>query len=506
MGWDDAPPDPKELQAKPAQAGSWDAEPPKPEELGQESFGHKALGLLGAAAKGIDSVTGAPVRAAIGAAQNANTPGDIPGDAWKAAKSQFGDMTHEAPTGKDIAMKAGLSGEEFPVYGKGGRAPVGLSTAGIAGAGIDLAANPLNLAGPAGRVLGKGAEAVGDIAGPIAGKLEAFAHEKAIKAAGAMTKDFRIIQDKGTADALGSFLLDHKLVTPLSTVSKVAENIQAAKQTAGQTIGHILDTADAGNHIKIRAGDIALHLSEDPEISALANIPGKEGTSKQVRNFLSTLHRNGNELSLRDAQKLRQGIDDSINFNKRVPEMAGAQPYLYKMRDALSTAMNDSINALDSTEASIAMPGPGEQAMLPPSPTTANGANRLKEANAAYSKLAQLDKIAQNRVGAIQSNRGVSLTDTIAGAAGAALGHGHSPGTIATLGVGAALANKAGRTFGNPVMATGANAAAKAVKAAPGLIGKVPGGLLPAAGAGAEMLKGPSGLLPVRGVAQEKKK
>ncbi len=131
--------------------------------------------------------------------------------------------------------------------------------------------------------------------------------------------------------------------------------------------------------------------------------------------------------------------------------------------------------------------------------------DRLKEANAAYSKLAMLDRIAHNRVGALSSNRAISLTDTIAGAGAAALGH--SPMGAAGMAAGAALANKAGRTFGNPLMAAGANAAAKGVEAAPGLLKAAPQGLLPAVGVASENLgHAPGGLLPARGVAQEKRK
>lgn len=473
MAWDSAPPTPEEL--KRSSAPRWDAEPPKPEELGK-----KSLGIIGTGLKAIDSVTGAPARAAIYAAQGANTPGDIPSEALKAAKGQFGNMRVEAPTGADIAERAGLSNEPLVSKETRGKVPPGLlaitkgtpigflanklseaSPADIAGVGIDLAANPVNALGPAAKVAAKGAE----LAAPIAKGLSSFAHEKALKAAGAMTKDFRIINDKGMQDILGSFLLENDLVTPLSTVSKVGERLSAAKQIAGETIGHILDTADAGQTVRIKASDMAFALASDPEILALKNIPGKEATYKQVRRYISTLQKNGNELSLREAQKLRQGIDSSINFNKRVPDMAGAQPYLYKMRDALSKAMTDAVDAIDQGQPFVSNAPRIGEAGAP----TALG--RLKEANLAYSKLAQLEKIADSRIGNIQSNRGISLTDTIAGAGGMALGH--SPMGAATTGAGLALANKAGRTFGNPLMATGANKAAKVLKSAPEALSEV---------------------------------
>lgn len=434
----------------------------------EESYGQKALGLLGKAANKIDSYTGAPMRAGIGAAQDADQPGDIPAVAFEAAKKQFGADPALAPTGKDIVKKAGVSDQDIELTTFGG-GKVKMNPAGIAGFGMDVAANPLNFVGPAASLAGKAARtggvalpAAADLASGAAKGLESFAHEKAVKAAGAMAKDFRMIKDKGMMDSLGSYLLDNKLVTPLSSVSKVAKNLEEAKDVAGKTIGHILDTSDAAMAPKISAREIALQLSEDPEIAGLAKIPGKEGTASQISNYLNTLYKNGEELSLRDAQRLRQGIDESINFNKRVPDMAGAQPYLYKMRDALSQKMNEAVNSLDLAE--------GEESI-----------NRLREANQAYSKLATLERIAQNRVGALSANRAVSLTDTMAGLAGAGMAHGsHSGAKTAAVGAAAALANKAARTYGNSVMATGARALAPAVEAAPGLISE---GAAPAAAA-----------------------
>lgn len=396
-------------------------------------IGERALGLLGSAAHGIDSVTGAPMRAAIGAAQNANEPGDILPDAWKAAKEQFANTDKEAPSGEQIAERAGV--------------PHGTISK-VAGFGMDMAANPLNFMGPVAKLGGKAIGGISNVTG-AAEKLKSFANEKALKAAGAMTKDFNMIHDKDMADSLGSFLLDNKMVTPLATVSKVAERLEEAKETAGKTIGHILDTSDAAHAPRLSASEIALSLSEDPEIAGLGKVPGKEGTARQINNYIETLYKNGDNLTLREAQKLRQGIDESINFNKKVPEMAGAQPYLYKMRDAISQKMNDAVNTLDST-------------------TGGEAVNRLKEANLAYSKLATLDKIAENRLGALSSNRAISLTDTMAGLAGAMAGH--SPLQHAALGAGAALANKAGRTFGPGMMATGANALSQGIAAAPGML------------------------------------
>jgi len=133
------------------------------------SVGKGALQAVGAVGKKIDSYTGAPVRAAIGAAQN----GEGLMGSLAAAKNQFGQNSDLAPTGKDIATKAGLDAttplsQRIPwaftdkpgltlQAKKGGLLDV--TPAGAAGLGIDLAADPLMLAGGAAKEVPALAEA-----------------------------------------------------------------------------------------------------------------------------------------------------------------------------------------------------------------------------------------------------------------------------------------------------------------------------------------------------------
>lgn len=419
-----------------------------PDNYLQEKTAHDPS-MLETAGKALRSVTLGPVNAAISAVQTGGSP-------WQAAKSQFANMNQEAPSGEQIARQAGFSSAPGDYQylntpeGKriispatyvnnpdGTRTPVhGNSNSQIAGAVEEAVADPLNYAGPVLKGVGKVAEVV---TGPVAKGLESFAAERALKAAGAMKKDFNLIHAKGMHDDLGKFLLDTKLVTPISTVSKVAERISEAKDAAGQTIGHILDTADAAKATPISARDIALHLSEDPDIMNLGKIPGHEKTANQINNYINTLYTNGDELTLREAQKLRQGIDESINFNKRVPEMSGAMPYLYKMRSEISKAMNGAVNSL---------PAGGEL-------------DRLREANKAYSKLSQLDKIAQNRLGALASNEQINLSDKLSAGVGAVTG-GNPLSAIGMAGL-----SKASRSFGNSIAATGARGLSNAASIIP---------------------------------------
>lgn len=113
------------------------------------ALGNGAMAGINAVGRTVDRFTGAPMRAAIGAAQNADTPTDIPIAAIKAGWNQFGADPDKAPTGEDIVKRAGV--------------PSGVASK-VAGFGMDMAANPLNFVGGLTSKLGDVAEAAAPIA------------------------------------------------------------------------------------------------------------------------------------------------------------------------------------------------------------------------------------------------------------------------------------------------------------------------------------------------------
>jgi len=186
-----------------SQSGPWSnyqapAESPSAPDSGfLTQAGKSILGDIGKVGQTIDSYGGAPTRAAIASLQD--NPTDLSGAA-SAFKNQFGANPALAPTGKDIAAKAGLSTE--PILSPENQdiaanavkvtpfgfiankvAPgsvenvAGASPAGVAGLGVDVAADPMTylpmgkaaeaVAGTAARQagnIGKAANAVGEIA------------------------------------------------------------------------------------------------------------------------------------------------------------------------------------------------------------------------------------------------------------------------------------------------------------------------------------------------------
>jgi hypothetical protein len=119
----------------------------------------KSLGRgVAAVGRKVDSFTGAPARAAIGAMQDGKSP-------LAAFAGQFGEDPESAPTGKEIAAKAGLSTEDsikLPLVGLTGER-LKVSPAGMAGLGVDVFADPTIFipAGAISKVAGLGAKATG---------------------------------------------------------------------------------------------------------------------------------------------------------------------------------------------------------------------------------------------------------------------------------------------------------------------------------------------------------
>jgi hypothetical protein len=219
---------------------------------------------------------------------------------------------------------------------------------------------------------------------------------------------------------LGRDLLDQGAIPVLGTPGRIAGRVDALKEQAGENIGNLIKSG--GDSKMIDSQKLGIQILDSPELAQMRKTPGMESTVSAIEKQVNTLAQNG-EMTLGEAQTLRQGIDKSINFNKASPDMRGAQEGLYQQRTAIRDAMNDAVNGLPSS--------PGQDA--------------LKVANRRYGNLSTAQDILEKQMGRDQANRAVSLTDTIAGAGGMAK-HG-LPG----LALGAA--NKFGRTFGNSIQA-----------------------------------------------------
>lgn len=206
------------------------------------------------AGKLIDSYTGAPGRAAIGAAEDAKNP-------ISAFANQWGEDPDKAPTGKQIAIKAGVpdrtellrSSEEQQAFDEkfnpglaASRKQIGkpwedvrsLSPAEAAGLGLDLAIDP-TLAVPVGTVARLGAKGIGATAkGAVSGaKLIARATGRGIEAAG---------RALGVADEAAA----------------ITQSTKGAVEATGKVISNLLNPTISKDFGKLK--EIALKNGIDP--------------------------------------------------------------------------------------------------------------------------------------------------------------------------------------------------------------------------------------------------
>lgn len=345
----------------------------------------------------------------------------------------------EAAAGASAAEQ-GLAALGRIVTNAGVGAAVGGLTPGDRGSNAVRGAELGGMAGTVG-------EAIGGVAKWTENAADRFASEKALKAAGAMKADFKNINNKESLEGLGNYLLDNGHVSLGSTTHSVADSIESAKDNAGQAIGNIIDSVDAASKPAISARDIALQLADDPALKNLATTPGSQSSIPRINDDLETLYKNGDNMSLKDAQGLRQRIDDNINWSKDARDMPAVKQALVRQRNAISDAMKKSVDDFDAAQGSVT-------------------SGRLAQANDAYAKLSELSKISANKLAAEAANRGVSLTDYISGLGGGVIGS--KLGLLGGLAGGpvAAVGNKIARAYGPSTQAVLANSVAGPVAGA----------------------------------------
>jgi hypothetical protein len=248
--------------------------------------GDVALDGLITVGRAIDTYTGAPIRAGIGAAQSGKNP-------ITAATKQIGENPDLAPTGKQIAQRAGVpdtalsdvapwafseSGDGMALK-KGGA--LDITASGAAGLGLDIAADPTNII--PGVAVAKGVSAAGRLASKAAPQVG------------------RIASATGNAIGKGAGIAAEALTgVPLQQINTYAKN------------------TDKINDIIKRYGDDSAAMSDDIK-QGINNsiIETKTGLNKTIEESLNAMPENkiidiswlNNDIAAAKS-KLRPGIDD----------------------------------------------------------------------------------------------------------------------------------------------------------------------------------------------------
>jgi hypothetical protein len=422
-----------------------------------------------------------------------------------------------------VTLPGGAIAKGAGVAGRIGRAALGGAAT---GAGMSEAETPTELAKDVatGAALGGGSagllEFVGRKAAAIAPeKLRAYASERAVKASGAMKGDFNRIEKTIGVENLGRQLIEKKVVTPFASLETVSERAGALREKSGEAIGEALAKVDdlvkkAKQSLTQAAippkakGQLAKQIDEEFQFStqqigkrienelikpnlrnpsggiSAANLkdPGLRGEMDKLQ-ALANDYKQGKPITLVEGGlvKARQGKQTRFH-SETIPEAFKQEVY-----SIIKTQLDNVVAKTEALEEGVSkLTGQAQLGIRVPGAGSASKA--YTDAKKSYAAAKTAEEMALNRLGAIQSNRGVSLTDTIAGASGIASGGG--PLTAIALGA----INKFGRQYGATMQMYGAEKLADILSTRPAVLGKkYLGPLLDAA------TKGPAALAATHG-------
>jgi len=254
-------------------------------------LGQKALSGIAAVGRGMESYGGAPARAAIGKLQE--NMFDLP-SAGRAFREQLGADPSLAPTGRQLAERTGLSGR----------------AAGIAGFGLEMAADPLAFV-------------------PI-GKLAKYGGKAAGKLAEAATGATRL-QAQRFVPGTGKRLLEEGVVGAFSSPKGIAARARARMAKSGAGIGSALKTLEKKGAPKISRQDLGLKMLERAEAlknsdDAISRMTG-EALENVSDNFLKG---KSLELSLTAIEKEKKALAKLGRYDRRNITVPVAQQEAYK--------------------------------------------------------------------------------------------------------------------------------------------------------------------------------
>lgn len=303
----------------------------------------------------------------------------------------------------------------------------------------------------------EGAKKVGEGIKHSGKAIKTFSQMKALKGSGAMLKDFRKALGNKKAGELGQSVIDEGLIKYGDDVADIAKNSEKALKESGGRIGAIYNKADeitsiTSDDIKRLNNDFLDEASE----RLSGTVDGKQ-VAQKLDDILSTLSENKNP-TFSELRKLRASIDDQINYSKATQDLPKYQDELLHLRNKVQELVKKKIGDVN--------PSLGKE---------------LSKENKRFSNIAEITKIAKDKMAREESNAAMGLRERISGGVGAVVGGmiGSSMGgPLGTL-TGAAIGNKLGaistkvaRQYGTPFVALTANKVARALEKNQDALGK----------------------------------
>lgn len=297
-----------------------------------KSVGRAGLATLSTVGKAIDSVTGAPVRAAVGRAQNLTRDGGGIRDVLSAYKRQFAEDPSLAPTGKEIAARAGIDDKTSSPW------LFGASPAGAAGIAVDIGTDPLSYLSASSR-----------LSKYLRGKSEKLA----VGATGATG-----VQAKRFAPNAGRELLDRKIVNFGSSPSDIANNAAKAVAKAEDGISSSLSKLDDMGAV-VSKDDIIKRLRIERD--ALALDESQSSVVKKLNKIIEEAEKSPVTRKVSEVEKVKRGFQAQANYfkpNTTKANKAAARVY--------REAVEDSARAIDPVSSDIFLESKKTYGLLDP--------------------------------------------------------------------------------------------------------------------------------------------
>jgi uncharacterized protein YgiM (DUF1202 family) len=289
--------------------------------------------------------------------------------------------------------------------------------------------------------------------------LKKWSQLKAVKAGGAMLKDFRKLMGQNKTQEIGQTMIDNNIVSVGDDITSIAAKADTALRSAGSELGSIYQAADDSTKIKINSKDITGLYNDYLEGASkrLSGIDGGEQAAQRAQKTLDVLMENQNP-TFKELQKLRASIDENINFSKQNKELPVIEKELKFIRGKIQGLIRSKLNDIDP-----------------------NLGSKFDQTNRKVSNLMTISQMAKDKAARESSNAAFGLRERISGGAGAAVGGMMGSGMGgpigaaigATIGGGlSAVTTKTARQYGTPYVAITANKIAKALEKNPKLLSK----------------------------------
>lgn len=300
----------------------------------------------------------------------------------------------------------------------------------------------------------------------VQNSLKGIANSQAARALGAERGTIKKL-GADQVDEIGRYALDNKLLTPFSNIDDVIARNEAVKNKAGQAMGDVFSQIDEAGASTFNPNVAAKRMEN--ELGDFWRDPINRGEANQFDNILESIkNRGSNDISLQDAQLLKEKIGKTANWKNNL---------VVTDKEKMAREAYDLVNKYIDESADVASDLMGTQGLK----------DTLKGARKTYSGAKGAESLLENKQAREQGNKMFGLTDSILGGAGLAsapITNGSSIIPAASIVGGKKLLEK----YGSQNAALGFDKLGDMVKNNPNMFGKFSGVLNNAANRGKNAL------------------